>query len=117
MNLSSYIEHTLLKPDIDWAKVKLLCQEAIDHEFLGVCIPPFYVEDAVKYLEGTAVKVITVVGFPMGYSAISAKVEEAKRAVDDNADEVDMVINLAAVKDNKWSYIHNDIDSVLGQLI
>lgn len=112
MDLSNYIEHTLLKPHVGWPEIQNLCQEAIEHQFVGVCIPPFYVADAVKFLENTPVKVITVVGFPMGYSAISAKVEEAKKAVDDNADEVDMVVNLAAVKDKKWAYVRNDIDSV-----
>lgn len=112
MDLSSYIEHTLLKPDATSAQIKALCQEAIEHNFVGVCIPPYFIADAVKYLEQTSVKVITVVGFPMGYSAISAKVEEAKRAVDDNADEVDMVVNIAAVKDQKWAHVRNDIDSV-----
>ena len=112
MELASYIEHTQLKPDTTLTQVKKLCQEAIDNNFAGVCIPPFYVADAAKYLENSDVKTITVVGFPMGYSAISAKVEEAKRSVDDGADEVDMVVNICAVKEGKWAHVKNDIDSV-----
>ncbi len=112
MNLNNYIEHTLLKPDTTTAQVKALCQEAIDHNFAAVCVPPFYVKPAAQYLEDTPIKIVTVVGFPMGYSAIPTKVEETKRAVDEGADEVDMVVNIAAIKDGNWSHVKNDIDSV-----
>ena len=112
MDLSTYIEHTLLKPNASYEQIKKCCLLAEEHQFVGVCIPPFHIPNAVAILKDSPVKVVSVIGFPMGYSAISAKVEEAKRAVADGADEVDMVVNIAAIKDGKWSYFHNDIDSV-----
>lgn len=112
MNLAGHIEHTYLKPDCTKAMVKQLCQEAVAHGYAGVCIPPLYVADAARYLEDEPVKVVTVVGFPMGYSATAAKVEEVKRAISDGAQEIDMVINLSAVKDQRWALVRSDIDSV-----
>ncbi len=112
MKLNSYIEHTLLKPDTTTAQIKELCAEAVQYDFAGVCVPPYFVRTAAAALENKAVKVVTVVGFPMGYSAIPTKVEEAKRAFDDGADEIDMVVNVAAVKDGAWAHVRNDIDSV-----
>jgi deoxyribose-phosphate aldolase len=112
MNLNTAIEHTLLKPDTTTQQVKEICQEAIQYGFGAVCIPPFFVKTATQQLEDTSIKVVTVVGFPMGYSAIPTKVEATKRAVDEGADEVDMVVNIAAIKDGNWSHVRNDIDSV-----
>ena len=112
MEIASYLEHTLLRPDASPEQIKQLCQEALDFGFKGVCIPPYYVGQAVQWLENKAPKIITVVGFPMGYATIAAKVEEVKRAVDEGADEIDVVANLAAIKDKRWSYVYNDIDSV-----
>jgi deoxyribose-phosphate aldolase len=112
MKLSKLIEHTLLKPDASLFQIRKLCEESIVHSFAGVCIPPFYVPDAKLFLEESPVNIVTVVGFPMGYTAISSKVEEVKRAIDDGADEIDMVANICAVKDAKWAHVRNDIDSV-----
>jgi deoxyribose-phosphate aldolase len=112
MDLAGYIEHTLLRPDADSLRIKNICQEAKLNSFFAVCIPPFFVQDAKKNLEDTNVKVATVVGYPFGYSGISSKVDEVKRAISDGADEIDMVVNLCAVKDAKWSHVRNDIDSV-----
>lgn len=112
-DLSKHIEHTLLKPDSALQDVQRLCEEASKHNFLGVCIPPFFVRDARRFLgESSRVRVVTVVGFPMGYSAIAAKSEEIKRAVDDGADDIDAVLNIAAVKSNNWNHVQHDIDSV-----
>lgn len=112
MELASYIDHTLLKPDSDLPAVKKLCEEAAAHHFAAVCVPPFFVKDAAALLADHKSKVATVIGFPMGYSATPAKVEEIKRAIDDGADELDAVINLCALKSGKWNYIRNDIDSI-----
>jgi deoxyribose-phosphate aldolase len=112
MKLSNLIEHTLLKPDASLSQIKKLCEDAITHSFVGVCLPPFYVPDAKLFLGESPVNLITVVGFPMGYTAISSKVEEVKRAIDEGADEIDMVANICAVKDAKWAHVRNDIDSV-----
>lgn len=111
--LAGFIEHTLLKPDCSLQAVRQICDEALQLQFAGVCIPPFFVRDAKRILgEENKVKVVTVVGFPMGYNAIAAKSEEIKRAVDEGADEIDAVINIAAIKSQNWNHVHHDIDSI-----
>jgi len=112
MILSNLIEHTLLKSDANLSQINKLCEEAIENSFAAVCIPPFYVPDARLLLDESSVNIVTVVGFPMGYTSISSKVEEVKRAIDEGADEIDMVANICAVKDGKWAHVRNDIDSV-----
>ncbi len=112
-DLHSFIEHTLLKPDTTLSDVRQICEEAVKYKFAAVCIPPLYVRDAKRFLgEDSKIKVATVVGFPMGYSAIAAKSEEIKRAIDEGADDIDAVINLAALKSGNWNHVSNDIDSV-----
>lgn len=111
MSLAKYIDHTLLQPDCRRADIIQLCKEAIDHQFCAVCIPPYFVKLASEELEKSPVKVATVIGFPLGYSTTSAKVEEIKRALIDGVDELDVVINLAAVKSGDWSLVETDIDS------
>ncbi len=112
-DLREFIEHTLLKPDCSLQDVRRICEEASQAGFAGVCIPPFYVRDAKRFLgEGSPVRVATVVGFPMGYTAIAAKSEEIKRAVDDGADEIDAVLHIAAVKSQNWNHVQHDIEGV-----
>jgi deoxyribose-phosphate aldolase len=111
--LSKFIEHTILKPDTTLAEVRRVCEEASKHRFAAVCIPPFYVRDARRMLgEDSTIKIATVVGFPMGYSGIAAKSEEIKRAIDDGTDDLDAVVNLAAVKSENWNHVFNEIDSI-----
>ncbi len=111
--LTEVIEHTLLKPDSTPDDIRRLCEEAAEHGFFGVCVPPYYVRDAKRFLgEGSQVRVITVIGFPMGYSATMAKSEEIKRAFDDGVDEIDAVLNIAAVKSKQWNHVERDIDAV-----
>lgn len=112
MQLANIIDHTLLKPDCTLAEVKQLCQEAKVYQFKTVCVTPFYVKEAVSLLANSPVQVSTVIGFPMGYAATPAKVEEIKRAIDEGAEEVDAVINLCAVKSGNWNYVRSDIDSM-----
>lgn len=112
MELAAYIEHTLLTPGVTSAQIKQLCQEALKYKFKGVCVPPYHVPTAAALLADSLVRVVTVVGFPMGYTSIPAKVEEVKRAIDEGIHEIDMVANLSAIKDGKWSHVQNDIDSV-----
>lgn len=112
MNLASYIDHTILKPDTNTEDIRHLCEEAIAHQFAAVCVPPYFVKNAYQLLEDSTVKVATVIGFPMGYSATFAKVEEIKRAIDEGAHELDVVINLCAVKSRNWNYVQNDIASM-----
>lgn len=110
--LAQYIEHTLLKADTDSNAVKQLCEEAIENNFCGVCVPPYFVSLATELLAEEKANVITVIGFPMGYAATPAKVEEAKRAIQEGADEIDVVVNIAAIKDANWAYVRNDIHSL-----
>lgn len=112
-DLAKTIEHTSLRPDTTLADVRRMCEETLQHGFAGVCIPPLFVRDARRLLgDDGRFRVITVVGFPMGYTAIAAKSEEIKRALDDGADDVDAVINLAALKSGNWNHVEHDIDSV-----
>lgn len=112
MNVANFIDHTLLRPDCTARDLELLCQEAMEHRFYAVCIPPFFVGHAARLLENHPTRIATVVGFPLGYSAVAAKIEEIKRAINEGADEVDAVINICAVKSAKWSYLRNEIDGM-----
>lgn len=112
MEIKNYIEHTILKADTSLADIKKISQEAVDHKFYGVCIPPYFVKAAKKALSGSEVKVVTVIGFPLGYSTTPSKAEEAKKAIDEGADEIDMVINIAALKAKDYAYVTNDISTI-----
>ena len=112
MELNKYIEHTLLKQDAVKEDFEKLYQEAIDNNFLGVCINPAYVSDAKKHLKNTGIKVVTVIGFPLGANTTEVKVFETQKAIFDGADEIDMVINVSKLKDAEYDYIINDIKSV-----
>ncbi len=112
MNIADYIDHTVLHADCRPEDIQRICSEASTHHFKAVCIPPYYIRDAVQLLKETTVKVATVVGFPMGYSPTASKVEEIKRSIDEDADELDVVINLCAVRQGNWSFVQNDIDTV-----
>ena len=111
MDIHKAIEHTILKPDCTIDDIRRLCEEALQYNFYGVCVPPYFVKDAARFLNEQA-KVVTVVGFPMGYSNVPAKVEEVKRALDEEADEIDAVVNICAIKSNNWNYIKNELDSI-----
>ncbi|MCS7035286.1 MAG: deoxyribose-phosphate aldolase [Saprospiraceae bacterium] len=112
--LTEVIEHTLLKPDSTPDDIRRLCEEATEHGFFGVCVPPYYVRDAKRFLDNdeARIRVSTVIGFPMGYSATVAKSEEIKRAFDDGVDEVDAVLNIAAVKSKQWIHVERDVDAI-----
>ena len=111
INLAYIIDHTYLKPDCSAADVKVLCKEALQYGFYSVCIPPYYIFHAKKLLGDSNIKICTVIGFPMGYSTTGSKVEEIKRASNDGADELDVVVNIAAIKNNDWNTVRNDIES------
>jgi deoxyribose-phosphate aldolase len=109
-----YFEHTVLKADTRMQDVQEACEATLRHGFAGVCIPPLYVRDARRLIgENRAIRLVTVVGFPMGYSAIAAKTEEVKRAIDEGADDIDAVVNIAAVKSAQWTHVQRDIDSLV----
>ena len=112
MSLARFIDHTILKNTTTIADIDKICSEAIEHHFAAVCVPPYYVQDAKKILANETVKVATVIGFPFGYHHYSTKVEEAKLAIVDGADELDMVMNLAAFKSNDLAYLETEIDQL-----
>ncbi|MEO1514003.1 MAG: deoxyribose-phosphate aldolase [Bacteroidota bacterium] len=112
MDIASFIDHTILRPDCTLKEVKQVCEEAKTYAFKAVCIPPYFVSAAANLLKDEPIKVSTVIGFPMGYATTAAKVEEIKRALNEGVDEVDVVVNLAALKNQDWSYVRNDADSV-----
>ncbi len=113
MNINSYIDHTVLKPTTLVADIEKLCNESLTYEFAAVCVPPLFVKKAVELLQGSQVKVATVIGFPFGYSAIEAKVAEVVLAIIDGADELDVVINISAIKNNDWQYLAGEINTIL----
>lgn len=113
MQLNRYIDHTLLKPAALIADIENLCSEARQYNFAAVCVPPLFIKTVKKQLQNSDVKVATVIGFPFGYSAIEAKLAEILLAIVDGADELDMVINFTALKNNDWQYLANEINHII----
>lgn len=113
MDISPYISHSILKPDTLVAEVETLCKEALQFGFEAVCIPPLFVKKAKGLLNGSPVKVATVIGFPFGYSAIEAKVAEIVLAIIDGADELELMVNISAIKNNDWAFIANEINTIM----
>lgn len=113
MNIASYIDHTLLKPLATRQEIAQLCEEARKLRFMAVCVPPCYVAYAKELLKDTVVKVATVVGFPLGYAVVKAKQKETEVALADGADEIDMVINLTALKNGDWDYLKEEAEALL----
>ena len=111
-NLNKHIEHTLLKQDAKLEDFIKLFEEAKEHKFLGVCINPAYVKLAKENLYATDVKIVTVVGFPLGANRSDVKAFETSKAVEDGADEIDMVLNVSKLKDKDYDFIINDIKTV-----
>lgn len=111
-NLNKYIEHTLLKQDAQKEDFEKLFNEAKEHNFLGVCINPAYIKFAKDALKDTEIKVVTVIGFPLGANKTEVKAFETSCAVADGADEVDMVINVSALKNKDYDYVKEDIKAV-----
>lgn len=107
------IDHTALKPDITEDDIRMLCQEASDHRFASVCVNPCWVPLAAQLLEDSLPMVCTVIGFPLGANMAQIKAEEGMRAVEDGANELDMVINVGAIKSKQWEYVFSDIASVV----
>ncbi len=112
MELAKYIDHTLLKPQASQADIEKICQEARQYGFFSVCVNPYWVSFCKKQLAGSGVKVCTVIGFPLGATPTEVKVFEAKKALQDGADELDMVVNLGALKSADWDTVFADIKAV-----
>jgi len=111
--LAALIDHTLLKPDATRVEIEKLCGEAEKYKFASVCVQPYRAAMAAEILKNSSVKVCTVIGFPLGAHRAEIKALEAVRAVADGALELDMVINIGAVKDRNWSLVQTEIESVV----
>lgn len=111
-NLASYIDHTLLKPTATKADILQLCQEAKQYHFASVCVNPCWVKLCAETLQGSGVKVCTVIGFPLGANTSEIKAAEAALSVKEGASEVDMVINIGALKEGNTDYVYQDILAV-----
>ena len=113
MKLNKYIDHTLLKADATKEQITKLCNEAKQYDFASVCVNTCYVPLCKELLKDSDVKVCTVVGFPLGAMDSKSKAYEAKTAVLNGAEEVDMVINIGALKDKDYQYVTNDIKEIV----
>src|SRR4051812_35468967 len=108
-DVAAYIDHTVLNPSTVMSDVKKVCAESLKFHFAAVCIPPPFVRSAKSLLHDSDVKVATVIGFPFGYSNARAKLAEVQQALSDGADELDIVINLSALKSGNWSYLQQEM--------
>ncbi|MBE8162423.1 MAG: deoxyribose-phosphate aldolase [Bdellovibrionaceae bacterium] len=120
--IASKIDHTLLKPEASQKQILNLCREAIDYGFYSVCIPPCFVKRAVTFFKTTKPtpvnppKICTVIGFPLGYNSTKIKVAETLQALNDGAVEIDMVINISALKNQEFQYVEEEIKNILSVL-
>ena len=112
MSIAAYIDHTLLKQDAAAPQIDRLCAEAAQYHFASVCVNPWYVPRCVKNLQGTGVKVCTVVGFPLGATTTESKVFETLQAVRSGAEEIDMVMNVCAMKSGNTRAIEQEIQAL-----
>ena len=120
MEINKHIDHTLLKPTATSKDIKILCEEAKTYKFYAVCVNPFWVKYAVSQVQDSHVKVAAVVGFPLGASKSTIKVAEAKEAVMDGAEEIDMVINHALLAEGNYEDFVNEISEIkkaIGEVI
>lgn len=113
LDLAKYIDHTLLKPDATRDEIDVLCAEAVEYGFASVCINPYWVKRAAESLRGSDVKVCTVIGFPLGAATSDVKAAETRRALRDGAREVDMVLNIGALKSGEHDVVLKDIERVV----
>lgn len=111
--IASFIDHTALKPDTTLEQIEKLCHEAMEYGFASVCVNPCYVAHCHRILKTSDVKVCTVIGFPLGANTIATKEAETVEAVKNGATEVDMVINVGAVKSGDYELVKNDIAAVV----
>lgn len=112
MEINQYIDHTLLAANATSAEIQKICEEAVEHEFYAVCVNSSYVKTAKNYLKSSNVKLAATVGFPLGAASAESKIEEASQAVRDGADEIDMVMNIGFLKDNKAEKVQEEISEI-----
>lgn len=113
MELNQRVEHTLLKTDATFDDIKRIGEETIQHGFRGICVPPYFVKQALRNRESDEYKIITVIDFPFGYSHTFSKAEAIKKAKDQGADGVDVVINYSAAINGDWSTLVDDMNTVV----
>jgi deoxyribose-phosphate aldolase len=113
IEIAQMIDHTLLKPEASSSMIEKLCLEAIEHRFKSVCVHPYWVKQSVAHLQGSDVLVATVIGFPLGATYLTCKIEECSLALEEGAAEFDMVINIGALKSNKNDFVRQEIESVV----
>ena len=116
IDVSGFIDHTVLKPTTTEADITKLCNEAVQYKFAAVCVPPNFVSTAKKCIKSqplSDVNIATVVGFPFGYSCINAKLAEVNQAIRDGADEIDMVANISAIKAHNWDLLRQEVLTIL----
>ncbi len=107
--LAAYFEHTILKPDTTHEEVERVCREALQYHFAGVCVPPYFLEQAADLLQDSEVELVTVIGFPYGYNSTMSKFEEVEDAMQNGALHLDVVINIAAVKNQNWDHVETEL--------
>ncbi len=112
-DIAKYIDHTILKPDATIGQVKKIYDEAKQYSFASVCVNPTHIAFIAEQLKNTDVKACVVVGFPLGANLSAAKTCETKKVIEFGAQEIDMVINIGAVKDGNWKLVEDDIKSVV----
>jgi deoxyribose-phosphate aldolase len=111
--IAKYIDHTNLNPNATKADIAKLCAEAAENKFFAVCVNPYWVRFAVKELSSSQVAVATVIGFPLGANLTDTKVAEAAKAVSEGAEEIDMVINIGALKDKEYDFVAEEIAAIV----
>ncbi|MCJ8344209.1 deoxyribose-phosphate aldolase [bacterium] len=111
--LARYIDHTFLKPEATQKEIEKLCKEASQYQFASVCINPYYVKFAADLLHGSGVKVCTVIGFPLGATTTGTKCFEAAEAIRNGAGEIDMVLNISALKSKDYDFVRQDVRAVV----
>jgi deoxyribose-phosphate aldolase len=112
-DIARYIDHTLLKPEATLAEIEILCKEAKEYHFAAVCVNPPYAKECARLLQGTDIAIAVVVGFPLGAHTTQAKVFETQQASIDGATEIDMVINIGALKAKQYDFVREDIRAVV----
>ncbi|SNZ06772.1 deoxyribose-phosphate aldolase [Persephonella hydrogeniphila] len=113
LDISKYIDHSNLKPYATFEDIEILCKEAVHYRFHSVCVNPFYVKYAKTMLNGSNVKVCSVVGFPLGANTPKTKLVEASTAINDGADELDIVWNIGAFKSGDYSFVENELKTII----
>lgn len=116
MKYAEFVDYTNLKADASYEDIKAICNEAVNLHVQSVCVSPYYVSYAKELLEGSTVNVCTVVGFPLGSNNTRVKEMEAIIAAEDGADEIDMVINIGAVKNGDYDYVKNEIEDIMSAI-